>query len=419
MKRSITRTVTAGSAMLLSLTVVGTTAGSARPSATGHPPYGTVAVANYGNNHLLRFAPGSTGNVAPAADIGGAATGLNGPTDVAFDRAGRLYAANFTGSTLTVYQPNATGNASPAVTLAGANTTLNAPLGLDVTPNGDIWVANNGANDILEFAAGAQGNVAPTRTISGPATGLNGVDDVAVTPDGKGVWVTDFQPAGTTVEREFSTHANGNVPSISSIGGGQTQLDTPYGVDVARDGSLIFGNATSSGALLTFAPHAHGNARPRTVITGSNTGLQIPNFIGLNPVGEIWVPIFSTNTLSRFPANATGNVTPDHQITGASTALNEPSGVADYAVPPSAPRALKKHMHGKTLKLRWHRPASNGGGIEGYLVRHAKHKSGRFHTVKTTKKRHFTKHHAARGYYDVVAFNQAGYGKHSKRVHVT
>jgi hypothetical protein len=399
--------------------VVGTTVGSARPSVGGHPPFGTIAVANYGAEGLLKFAPGSTGNVAPVVNITGAATGLSGPSGVGFDRHGNLYTANFNGSTITAYGPNATGNATPALTISGANTTLNQPIGLAVRPNGDIWVANFGNNSILEFAAGSVGNVSPTRTISGGATGLTSVIGLALTVDGSGVWVTDSAGPGVTVEREFSTHANGNVPPIAHISGGQTQLDSPYGVAAARDGSVVFSDASSPPAVLSFGPHARGNAAPRSVITGANTGLSLPTLLGLNPVGEIWVPNFGANSLTRYPSNASGNAAPDHQIVGAATLLDTPEGVVVYMQPPSAPRSVKKHMRGKTLKLRWHRPAVNGGGIQGYLVRHAKHKSGTFHVVKTTTKRHYTKHHAAHGYYDVLAFNQAGYGKHSKRVHVT
>jgi hypothetical protein len=419
MKRSIMRTMAAVGALLLSLTLVGTTAVSARPSAAGHPAFGTVAAANFTGNSLLEFGPGSTGNVAPVTDITGATTGLNGPCGVGFDRRGFLYTANNGTPSITAYAPGATGNVAPALTITGTNTTLNQPIGLAVSPSGDIWVANYGDGKILEFAAGSVGNVAPTRTITGPHTGLSSVAAVALTVDGKGVWATQYAASGSTVEREFSTHANGDATPISTISGPQTQLDFAYGVAAARDGSVVFDNFTTTPAVLSFGPHQRGNATPRTVVSGSNTGMVSPQLIGLNPVGEIWVTDATNKALLRYPSRADGNVAPDHQISGTATQLTDPQGVAVYMLPPSAPRALKKHMHGKTLKLRWHKPASNGGGIEGYLVRHAKHKSGKFHTVKTTTKRHFTKHHAAHGFYDVVAFNQPGYSKHSKRVHVT
>jgi hypothetical protein len=420
MTRSIARTVTAGSAMLLSLTVVGTTAGSARPSAAGHPPFGTIATTNFADSSLLTFPPGSTGDVAPNTRISGAATGLDGPTGLAYDRRGNLYVANYNGNSITEYGPNANGNAVPIRTISGSNTTLNEPFGLAVAPSGDIWVGNFGDTDVLEFAANAGGNAAPTRTIAGSNTGLNGVDDVEVTTNGKRVLVACFGVSTSASIREFSTSANGNAAPLTTISGSHTQLEGTRGVAVTPTGAIGVSNTASGGDnVLRFAPNAQGDATPRKVISGSNTGLNNPYFIAFNPVGETWVANYNVSSLTRYPAGASGNTAPDHQLMGSTTTLSGPIGVAVYSQPPSAPRALKKHMHGKTLKLRWHRPASNGGGIEGYVVRHAKHKSGKFHTVKTTKKRHYTKHHAAHGYYDVLAFNQAGYSKHSKRVHVT
>jgi sugar lactone lactonase YvrE len=416
MNRWIAGTATASTVLLLS-SALGTPAGSARPSVASRVAFGTIAVSDQ-SNAVLTFAPGSSGNVAPLTDITGAATGLSTPGGIGFDRRGNLYVANTNAPSITGYAPNATGNVAPIVTIAGSNTTLNQPIGLAVTPAGAIWVANDGGTDLLEFAAGAVGNVAPTRTIAGASTGLTRAIGLALTVDGKGVWVTDLGSSGTAAEREFSTHANGNVSPIATIAGGQAQLDGAYGVAVARDGSVVFSNLNTPSAVLRFGPHARGNHSPGSVITGSNTGLNQPTLLGLNPVGEIWVPNYAANSATRYPANAAGNHAPDHQLIGASTLINHPQAVAIYMQPPSAPRSLKKHVHHKKLTLRWHKPNSSGGGIEGYLVRHAKHKSGKYHVVKTTTKRSY-RHHVKKGFYDVVAFNQAGNSHHSKRVHVT
>jgi hypothetical protein len=416
MNRWLSRTAVTGTVLLVSA-IVGTAAGSTRPTiSSGHPVFGTVAVADQ-TNSVLTFAPAASGNTAPVTDIAGAATGLADPVGVGYDRHGNLYVSNVDSASITVYAPNATGNAAPIVTIAGANTTLADPIGLAVTPAGDIWVANDGGPDILEFAAGSVGDAAPIRTIRGAATGLTSPYALALTPDGTGVWVTDTNSPQTAVEREFSTHANGDVPPISTISGGRTQIDLPYGVAAAVDGSVVFGDESTPPAVLTFGPHDRGNAVPRHVITGSSTGLADPELIGLNPVGEIWVPNFPANSVTRYSRTASGNAAPDRRLAGAATLLNRPNGVAVYMQPPSAPRSLKKHVHGKRLTLRWHRPRVNGGGIQSYIVRHAKHKSGRFHIVKITTKRRYTRHHAAHGYYDVLAFNQAGFGKHSKRGH--
>ena len=417
MSRWISRTAAASGVLLMASVVAGSGGVEVPAAAAGHPAFGTIGVGNYGASSLLTFAPGSTGDVPPVTSISGTTTTLSGPTGVAFDRAGRLYTANFGAGSVVAFSPGATGDVPPALTISGTNTTLTQPFGLAVTPSGNVWVANYGSNQILEFDAGSVGDVAPTRTITGPATGLTAVYGLALTPDGKGIWAVDGAASGSTVEREFSTKANGNAPPIRSIAGGQTQIDTPYGVAALLGGGVVFADRSTPPAILTFGAHASGNAAPRTVISGTNTGMNTPSLIGLNPVGEVWVPDTGNNAVRRFPANATGNASPDHQLAGTATTLSTPEGATVYIRPPTAPRALRKHVHHKTLKLHWHAPASSGGGIEGYVVRFAKHKSGTFHVVKTTTKRRYKKHHAKHGFYDVMAFNQAGFGAHSKRVH--
>ena len=57
------------------------------PEALAFDTSGNLYVANYGNNTVSKFAPGST---TPTATL----TGLSGPDALAFDASGNLYVAN-------------------------------------------------------------------------------------------------------------------------------------------------------------------------------------------------------------------------------------------------------------------------------------------------------------------------------------
>jgi uncharacterized protein (TIGR03437 family) len=85
-----------------------------------NPTNGTLYVADFGNNRVLRYPRpvSQTGRITPDAVIG---------------------------------QNNFTSSTSASV----SSTSLNSPAGLAIGPNGDLFVADSGNNRVLEFAAGA------------------------------------------------------------------------------------------------------------------------------------------------------------------------------------------------------------------------------------------------------------------------
>lgn len=83
-------------------------------------------------------------------------------------------------------------------------------------------------------------------------------------------------------------------------------------------------------AILTFAGDADGEAAPIRVIQGSNTRLQNPDRVELDPVhGEIFVP--NRGSILVFPREADGNVAPIRVIEGPDTEL---TGIRAIAVDP-------------------------------------------------------------------------------------
>jgi len=141
-----------------------------------------IYVANGGKDNVLIFAVGAKGNVAPAAILGGATTKIAAPTDLAFDASGYLYVANIPGAnpaSITVFAPGVSGDLAPARTLAGAETMITQPLGVALDSAKRLYVAD-GADNVLVFAAGANGNIAPTAVIGGDDTTLDGLSQLAI-----------------------------------------------------------------------------------------------------------------------------------------------------------------------------------------------------------------------------------------------
>jgi DNA-binding beta-propeller fold protein YncE len=393
-------------------------AGSARPAATAAttlPAYGTIWVTAQSIQSLLEFAPGANGQVTPIADISGVATGLNNPAGLAIDHHGRLWVANFSASMIAVFGAHATGNVAPVMTIAGAATELNAPVGIALAQNGDVWVANSGSSTLAEFAAGAHGNIAPIRTIGGSNTLLGNLTGIAVSPDGTRVWVSEQRGSKAKVPpalAEFAGTAHGNVKPLAQISGSKTRLNDPYGVAVGVNGNDPItdnSNTDHPQAILKFASGAHGNATPK-VIKGGSTGLSEPRLLAIDAVGDIWVPNALNDLVIRFGPTQHGNVAPLRLLFGNGSMLDTPGSVAVFLAPPSVPRAVHAHGTKKSLRIKWSRPHVAGGGILGYQVRRAHKKSGPWTVVATTTKRSYRKSHPHKGfYYEIEAFNNAGY----------
>lgn len=103
-------------------------------------PAQVLYVSNYGDNTIHKFS--STG-----ADLGVFATGVNGPTGMAFDGSGNLYVTSFNASTVLELSP--TGTLLQTLTSPG----LNSPDGLVIDGSGRILVSNRSLDTIEAFSS--------------------------------------------------------------------------------------------------------------------------------------------------------------------------------------------------------------------------------------------------------------------------
>jgi hypothetical protein len=139
----------------------------------------------------------------------------------------------------------------------------------------------------------------------------------------------------------YAGSAHGRARPIRQIKGSRTKLQNPFGVAADANGNIYVANAAGKhadnhGSVTVYGPNASGNAKPMRTIGGSNTGLDKPSGIALNPVnGDIYVVNedggpSGVGSVTIYAPGATGNVAPIGSIAGESTGLsfNEQTGIA-------------------------------------------------------------------------------------------
>ncbi len=90
---------------------------------------------------------------------------------------------------------------------------------------------------------------------------------------------------------------------------------------------------TNDNSVLVHAVTADGDVAPLAKITGSNTGINQPFGVAVDPVhGEIFVASFFDHSIRVFRAWDNGNAIPLRTIAGAATLLNLPIGIVYDAV---------------------------------------------------------------------------------------
>jgi sugar lactone lactonase YvrE len=273
-------------------TITGSNTGLADPEGLAVDATGRIyVVANSASNYSVTVYaanPSGTLNEAPLATITGSNTGLNVPAGVALDSSGRIYVTNDdiggNAQSVTVYPANPSGtlNEAPLATITGGATGLTDPIGITVDASGKIYVANE-AGSVFVYAAipGGGGTLdeAPLATIAGPSTTLREPLDVAVGSNGD-VYVTDFTGSGGNGAIDvYAANPTGTLDEapLATISGSNTALDGPAFLALDPSGR-IYVTEPSTASILVYgaAPSGAVNEAPLATIHGSNTGLLAP-----------------------------------------------------------------------------------------------------------------------------------------------
>ncbi len=207
---------------------------------------------------------------------------LTYPEGIAADGSGDIFVVN-SNNTVTVYAAGADGNVAPERTIGGAHTRLNASDALAIDASGAVYVANLGAGGrpaITVYAPGANGDVAPTATIEGDHTGLHIPTGITVDPSGN-IYVSNYDESVTA----YAPDSDGDAQPTLTIRGRRTQLDANYGIALDPRGTIFVSNqGLTSGpySVTAYANRADGDTAPLRTLSGSMTGLIVPNGLAVH-----------------------------------------------------------------------------------------------------------------------------------------
>ena len=320
----------------------GTPTPTPTPNPTGSPTptpaaTGKLYVMNTTSNTLLRFdgAFTASGNATPAATIVGTNTTFNSPSFMTLDAANdSLYIADTGDLSVVIYDGISTknGNIAPSRIIAGPATNLLTPtdVSLDKVKN-LLYVADDVDIHVFASASTVNGNPAPLHDLTVPfavsAIFIDGANDRLYVADQSGNAIAVYDHASTL---------NGPITANRAVQGAtNTRLSNPGGVQVDGAGRLVVSNASpASITIYANAATADGDIAPVAEISGSNTGLSVPD--------QIFIDTTGTGTLynadpgaARVAAwanlnTANGNIAPTRAISGASTGMTAggPVGLA-------------------------------------------------------------------------------------------
>jgi hypothetical protein len=277
------------------------------PAAVAVGKSGKTYVLNAGPNSceaITVYAPGAHGDALPVAEIAGDKTGLCGGQSagrIAISTGGTIYVSRPDADAVLAFAPGSDGNAAPAAVLGGeVHAQLRSPAAVAVDLQGNILVADTGVRvgtdsyvtrdskgnlsnqyyytapvgPAVRLFSGAAGDEAPTAVIDGPAAGL------AAAPNGDVLVLPNHRP-----EIDVWRLAGDGFSMVDQIAGTDTALANPIGVAEDSGGAIYALDDRCSGtaippvleaAVVVFAPNSSGDAKPSAVINGTRTGLGCP-----------------------------------------------------------------------------------------------------------------------------------------------
>lgn len=303
-------------------------------------PHGIVTPLVYVSNALdssvTAYDANDRGDVAPDIRIAGPHTQIVSATGIALDSMGRLYVCCGANG-VNVYAPGATGDVAPVGTIGcAADPFIGVAVAIGPTPDEDVVLGQNldaPGVAINWVEQEARGCVTP-HVIGGPNTDINSPNGVAVGRDGRiysANGAPDFGVPGVTVDRR---DASGDSVPLQFISGPKTTLfDGSLDSLALDDQGLIYALSSdfndASGFISVFNGSASGDASPVKVLRGAASRMSGPFGIALDHHGMIYVSNLN-DSVTIYNANAAGAFGPVRVIAGPRTLLDGPEYIAVY-----------------------------------------------------------------------------------------
>lgn len=305
------------------------------------------------NNTITVYRTTDKGDAAPLRTISGLNTRLSGPQGIFVDtKNNEIFVANNSSNEITVYGRTDEGNVTPSRTIGGSNTGLVSPVGIFVdTKYDEIFVANQQFNqEILVYKSTDKGDVTPLRIISISELSEEGIPflptAIFVDTENDELYISNsfsrdivspvpIEGVGEDTIKVYSRTAEGNTPSLRTIGGPNTELFNVSGifVDPKNDEILLLSN-TLDNSVIVFGRTDTGDVPPlRTLIVlDSNHSGVFHETFALS--SGIFVDIYNNeifvanrnDTITVYGRTDEGNANP-LRIIGSKTGLLSPKWI--------------------------------------------------------------------------------------------
>lgn len=264
------------------------------------------------------------------------------PFGVAADKDGNIYfSESITGRIYKLAAESYQTGAQPQVSILAEN--LETPSALALDGDGNLIVANTGAHTILRIDPKTKSVTKPAGEvgISGDADGkdarFNGPVGVAVGEDGT-IFVADTyndRIRAIAPDGQVRTIAGGSEPGFADGAGADARFDTPCGIAVAKDGTLLIadtGNGkirriTRQGTVITLKPTSEELVIDSTRLQLGEAFFNEPMAVIVRDQDTFFVAD-AGGSVRKISLNKSSRTEPRIETELAQVPLNRPTGLA-------------------------------------------------------------------------------------------